>query len=219
MKKYVLFDLDGTLTDPALGITNGIMHMLKKTGREVPPREELYFFIGPPLIPSFMSVFGMTEEEAKQGLVYYREYFSEIGIFENEPYPGIKDALGKIRDAGLTVGVATSKPEEFAEKILVHFGLREYFDTVSGATMDEKRSTKADVIEYALGRMGASSENTVMVGDRHHDVDGAKAFGIPTVGVLWGYGSQKELEDAGAKWIVSSMDEMVSAIIGGCQDN
>lgn len=212
MAKYVLFDLDGTLTDPALGITNGIIHMLEKTGREVPPREKLYYFIGPPLIPSFKSVFGMTDDEAAEALLYYREYFSVTGLFENEPYEGISDALGRLRAAGLKLALATSKPEEFAERILVRFGLREYFDLVGGATMDEKRSTKADVIEYVLGRLDADPADTVMVGDRMHDVEGAAKFGIPTVGVLWGYGSREEFENCGAKWIVSTMDEMVVTI-------
>ena len=212
MIKYVLFDLDGTLTDPALGITNGIIHMLKKTGREVPPREELYFFIGPPLIPSFMSVYGMTEEEAKSALLDYREYFAEIGIFENEPYEGISEALGELKKEGFVIGTATSKPELFAEKILDHFDLRKYFDYVTGASMDEKRVTKADVIEDALGRMGASADETVMVGDRCHDVEGAKKFGISTIGVLWGYGSREELSDAGADRIASTVGEMTGII-------
>ena len=213
MSKFVLFDLDGTLTDPALGITNGIIHMLKKTGRKVPPREELYFFIGPPLIPTFKQVYGMTDEEAQSALADYREYFAEIGIFENEPYPKIADALAKLKKAGCVIGTATSKPEVFAEKILVHFGLREYFDCVTGASMDEKRVAKADVIEDALARMGATPEETIMVGDRFHDVEGANQFGMRTVGVLWGYGSRKELEEAGAKWTVSTMDEMTDVIL------
>ena len=212
MAKYVLFDLDGTLTDPALGITNGIIHMLEKTGREVPPREKLYYFIGPPLIPSFKSVFGMTDVEAQKALLYYREYFSVTGLYENEPYEGIADALGRLKSDGFKLALATSKPEEFAEKILVRFGLREYFDIVGGATMDEKRSTKADVIGYVLGMLGADPADAVMVGDRMHDVEGAKKFGIPTVGVLWGYGSREEFENCGAEWIAGTMDEMVSII-------
>lgn len=212
MAKYVLFDLDGTLTDPALGITNGIIHMLEKTGREVPPREKLYYFIGPPLIPSFKSVFGMTDDEAAEALAYYREYFSVTGLFENEPYDGIADALGRIRSAGMTLALATSKPEVFAERILERFELKEYFDVIGGATMDEKRSTKADVIEYVLDKLGASPEETVMVGDRLHDVEGAAKFGIPTVGVLWGYGSREEFEECGARWIAATMDEMVDII-------
>ena len=213
MASYVLFDLDGTLTDPALGITNSIMHMLRRTGRDIPPREELYCFIGPPLVPTFKKVFGMTDEEGAEALVLYREHFATKGLYENEPYEGIADALARIRASGKKLALATSKPEEFAEKILVHFGLREYFDVVGGASMDEKRVSKSDVIEYVLDKAGAKAEDAVMVGDRLHDVEGAAKFGIPTVGVLWGYGSREELEQAGAKWIARTMDDMVNAII------
>lgn len=213
MARYVLFDLDGTLTDPALGITNSIIHMLQKTGREVPPREELYCFIGPPLVPTFKKFFGMSDEEADEALLIYREYFAAKGLFENEPYKGIAEALGELRAAGKKIALATSKPEEFAKEILVHFGLFEYFDFVGGASMDEKRVAKADVIGYVLGETGADPSDAVMVGDRLHDVEGAAKFGIPTVGVLWGYGSREELERAGAKWLASDMDEMVDIII------
>lgn len=215
MAQFVLFDLDGTLTDPALGITNSIIHMLRKTGRDVPPRDELYCFIGPPLVPMFRSYFSMNDDEAAEALKLYREHFSTRGLFENEPYSGIADALGKIKAAGKTIGLATSKPEKFAEQILEHFDLAEYFDCVGGASMDESRSKKSDVIKYVLDRMGASAANTVMVGDRLHDVQGAAEFGIPTVGVTWGYGSRAELEEAGAKWIADTMDEMVKAIVRG----
>lgn len=212
MAKFILFDLDGTLTDPALGITNGIIHMLEKTGREIPPREELYYFIGPPIVPAFKSVYGMDDDEAARALALYREYFSVTGLFENEPYPGIADALERIAAEGKTLALATSKPERFAEQILEHFDLRRYFDFVGGASMDETRSRKSDVIRYALDSIGASAADTVMVGDRLHDVEGAREFGIPTIGVTWGYGSREELRDAGAKWIVDTMDELVDTI-------
>ena len=212
MALNILFDLDGTLTDPAEGITNGIKYMLEKKGLPVPPTEELYQFIGPPLVPSFMSVFGMTEEEAKDGVRLYREYYAPTGLFENHPYEGIGEALGKLRDLGFVIGLATSKPEEFAYKILERFGLIGYFDKVSGASLTENRTEKAQVIAYALERMGAEAKDTIMVGDRKHDVLGAKEFGIPTVGVLWGYGSDEELKEAGAVRTVSTMDEMVAVL-------
>ena len=135
MVKYVLFDLDGTLTDPALGITNSIMHALYKMGREIPPRESLYSFIGPPLIPAFMNFLGMSEEEAKTALGYYREYFSDRGLFENTPYDGIADSLAEIKSRGYRLAVATSKPELFAARIAERFGLAEYFDFICGATL------------------------------------------------------------------------------------
>lgn len=212
MIKYVLFDLDGTLTDPALGITNSIMHALSKMGREIPPRESLYCFIGPPLIPAFMRFLGMSEEEAKRALVYYREYFSERGLFENTPYDGIAGALSELKSRGYRLTVATSKPEVFAVRIAEKFGLDTYFECICGATLDETRTKKADVIEYALGQLGAVAEECIMIGDRHHDVDGARALGMKSIGVLWGYGSRDELTEAGADAIAEAVADVVDLV-------
>ena len=214
MRDIILFDLDGTLTDPALGITNSILHALGKMGRDLPPRESLYRFIGPPLVPAFQEFLGMTEEEANRALVLYREYFSVHGLFENTPYDGIDAALDQLKEAGCTLVLATSKPEKFAVRILEHFGLARYFTKICGASMDEKRNTKDAVIGYALDLLGnPDGSRVVMVGDRHHDVQGAAVLGIPTVGVLWGYGSRAELEDAGAETIAADMDEMVKVLL------
>ena len=210
--KYILFDLDGTLTDPSLGITNSIMYALDKMGREIPPRESLYCFIGPPLLPAFRSFLGMTEEESHTALKFYREYFADRGIFENRPYDGIANVLSEIKSSGATLCLATSKPEEFAVKILEHFGLMQYFDIVCGASMDEKRSTKADIIRYAMDKIRADKSDMIMVGDRHHDVEGAAECGLETIGVLWGFGSREELEGAGAKYIVSTPAELSELI-------
>ena len=212
MIKYVLFDLDGTLTDPALGITNSIMHALSKMGREIPPRESLYCFIGPPLIPAFMRFLGMSEEEAKRALVYYREYFSERGLFENTPYDGIAGALSELKSRGYRLTVATSKPEVFAVRIAEKFGLDTYFECICGATLDETRTKKADVIEYALGQLGAVAEECIMIGDRHHDVDGARALGMKSIGVRWGYGSRDELTEAGADAIAEAVADVVDLV-------
>lgn len=212
MIKYVLFDLDGTLTDPALGITNSIMHALSKMGREIPPRESLYCFIGPPLIPAFMSFLGMDEEEAKRALLYYREYFAERGLFENTPYEGIADVLAELKSRGYRLAVATSKPEVFATRIAEKFGLDTYFECICGATLDETRTKKADVIEYALGQLVAVAEECIMIGDRHHDVDGAKTFGMKSIGVLWGYGSHGELTEAGADAIAEAVADVADLV-------
>lgn len=214
MYQYALFDLDGTLTDPAMGITNSIMHALTKMEREIPPRESLYRFIGPPLVPAFREFLGMTEEEANRALVLYREYFSVTGLFENTPYDGIDASLARLKEAGYTLVLATSKPEKFAERILEHFDLARYFTKICGASLDEKRNTKDAVIGYALEQLGHPAiSRTVMVGDRHHDVQGAAVFGIPTVGVLWGYGSREELTDAGAETVVSDLAEMTAYLL------
>ena len=212
MLEYVFFDLDGTLTDPALGITNCIMYALDKMGREIPPRESLYCFIGPPLLYAFQKYFGMTEDEAREAIRLYRERFSTVGLFENTPYDGIVDALRQTRDMGKKLCVATSKPEEFAVRILEHFDLAQYFDMICGASMDENRSTKDAVIRYALDKTGCAPRNVLMIGDRHHDIDGAAVHGIDAMGVLWGYGSREEFEASGAKYIVSDMDEMLRII-------
>lgn len=214
MRDIIFFDLDGTLTDPAMGITNSILHALSEMGRDLPPRESLYRFIGPPLVPAFQEFLGMTEDEAQRALLFYREYFSVTGLFENRVYDGIADALKTLRAAGCTLVLATSKPEVFAARILEHFGLAEDFTLICGASMDKSRNTKDAVIGYALETLGNPAiDRVIMVGDRHHDVHGAAKFGIPTVGVLWGYGSQDELTDAGAVQTVSDVAEMTAVLI------
>ena len=213
MYRFALFDLDGTLTDPSLGITNSIMHALAKMGRTIPPREELYCFIGPPLVPAFQEFTGMTPEEAEQAVVFYREYFSVDGLFENTPYDGIEAVLAKLREHGVTLAVATSKPEQFAVRILEHFGLAPYFTVVCGATMDSSRSKKGDVIAYTLGQLGITDKSSVlMIGDRHHDIEGAKENGLASAGVLWGFGDEAELKTAGADAIAHDMDELVKIV-------
>ena len=196
--KNVLFDLDGTLTDPAEGITNALMHAQRRLGRAVSRREDLYVFIGPPLIEMFMSEWGLTRAESQQALLYYREYFTDRGIFENVPYEGIEGCLADLKAAGLKLYVATSKPEPLSLRILEHFDLLPYFEAVAGSTMDEQRTKKGEVIAYALQTFGLDPAETVMVGDREHDVIGARENGLNCIGVLYGYGSRAELTAAGA---------------------
>lgn len=213
MERYVLFDLDGTLTDPGEGITNCVGYALRKFGVEPRSREELYPYIGPPLVPSFEKYHGLTHEQAQQALLYYRERFSTVGMFENKPYPGIAKLLERLRGDGYHLMVATSKPEEFTVQILDHFGLAQYFDFVGGNTLQESRPTKADVIRYVMEQNpGITADNALMVGDRHHDVDGATACGLRTVGVLYGYGDRAELEQAGAYAIAADLAQLESVI-------
>ena len=177
MYQYILFDLDGTLTDPGLGITNSVAYALKKMGIPVPERSELYKFIGPPLLDSFSQFFGLSREESEQAVTFYREYFRRKGIFENQVYPGIPELLAKLQESGRTLILATSKPEEFALRILEHFGLKTYFSFVAGATMDSSRCAKVDVIRYALENCGITDLSAaVMIGDREYDVIGWRTF-------------------------------------------
>lgn len=208
MFKTILFDLDGTLTDPAEGITNSVAYALEKYGIKVEDRKSLYTFIGPPLNDSFMKYYGFSAEKAMDAIMVYREYFREKGIFENEVYDGIPELLARIKETGRKIVLATSKPEEFAVRILEHFDLMKYFDVVAGASMDEKRNKKGDVIKYAMEKGGFTAEEAVMIGDREHDIYGAKENGLMSIGVLFGFGSEDELKQAGADYIAASVEEI-----------
>lgn len=206
----ILFDLDGTLTDPGLGITNSVMYALRRFGIDVPPREQLYSFIGPPLDESFMRYFDMSQEQALEAIEVYREYFSTKGLLENKVYDGIAELLRFLKSEGKQLLVATSKPEVFSVRILEHFDLAKYFDVISGALLHPPKGYgKADVIRDALKRACVSDLNgVIMVGDRKHDIIGAHAAGIPAIGVLYGYGDREEHESCGADHIVKTVLEL-----------
>lgn len=212
----ILFDLDGTLTDPAEGITNSIVHSLTYYGISVADNRELYDFIGPPLHESYMRKFGMDEKTAFEAIEHYREYFGMKGLLENEVYDGIDQMLRQLHAAGKKLLVATSKPEVFSVRILEHFGLAKYFKVICGAPLHPpKNYGKADVIREALERAGITDlHNIVMVGDRKHDIIGAHNVGIPAVGVLYGYGDREEHEDCRADYIVSSVSELAELLKG-----
>ena len=214
MYDVIFFDLDGTLTDSSPGITNSVMYALRRFGIAVENRESLYPFIGPPLLDSFQRFFGFTEEQARQAIVYYREYFSAGGLFENAVYPGVPEMLGRLQSAGRRLWIATSKPEEFARRIMEHFSLDCYFEGVCGAGMDGTRTRKDEVLRYALGLSGADPARSLMVGDREHDVFGASACGLDCLGVLYGYGSREELNAAGAKYIAAGVGDVAELILG-----
>ena len=214
MTDYLFFDLDGTLTDPFRGISNSILHALDRMGREKPERAFLRRFIGPPLVPAFREYLGMTAEEAEEALGYYREYFSVTGLFENEVYPGIPEALRALRGSGFVLCVATSKPEPFARRILEHFSLAEHFAEICSATLDGVRGTKAQVLRELSDRLHAEEGSRfIMIGDRLHDAEGAREVGIETVGVLWGYGSREELTGAGCVLLAERPEEL-SELLG-----
>jgi phosphoglycolate phosphatase len=205
---YVFFDLDGTLTDPGVGITNAVMYALKRFGIEVKNRQTLYSFIGPPLLDSFREHYGFDETASRKALEYYREYFEDTGIFENRVYEGIPEMLDGLKKAGKKLVLATSKPEMYASRILDHFSLSRFFSFQAGSLPDEKRSRKSEVITFALECCKIDTPDTViMVGDRKYDVEGARVCGIRTLGVLYGYGGRKELEGAGADYIAETVGD------------
>ena len=209
MYQYIFFDLDGTLTDPGIGITNSVAYALKKWNIEVAERSELYKFIGPPLEESFRKYYGFSQEDALKAVDAYREYFSVKGLYENTIFEGTESVLQKIKESGRKVVLATSKPQEFAEIILKHFHIAGYFDHVAGATMDGTRNKKADVITYALELCGnPDKKQIVMVGDREHDIHGANANGLDSIGVLCGYGDREELANAGATYITDKIEDV-----------
>ncbi|MDM8298755.1 HAD family hydrolase [Enterocloster aldenensis] len=217
-KDYILFDLDGTLTDPKEGITKSVRHALNHYGIQVDDLDTLTPFIGPPLTDSYKKYYGFSDEQAWEGVLVYREYFSERGWHENKEYPGIKEMLGALKAAGRVLLVATSKPEEFARKILEHFGMAGYFDFIGGADMDETRVRKADVIRYVLEQYGLDTSREtlarcVMVGDREHDVLGARECGMDCVGVLYGYGDRQEMDGCRPAWTADTVDDLKDLLL------
>jgi len=211
MKKYttILFDLDGTLTDPKVGITKSVAYALKSFGIEVEELDSLCKFIGPPLKVSFKKYYGFSEQDCIKAIEKYREYFRETGMFENKVYPGIEKLLENLRQNGRKLFVATSKPTVFAIRILEHFNLLRYFDYVAGSELDGSRDSKSDVIKFVLQQNSVTNlTNVVMIGDREHDVIGAKENNIDVIGVLYGYGDREELEKSGATYIVETIEEL-----------
>ena len=211
--KTAIFDLDGTITDSGPGIMNAIRYAVKKRGLPDVPEEVLRSFIGPPLKEQFRSVFGLSDDEGTIMVATYREYYGEKGIFENRVYDGVPEVFQKLQEAGVRILMATSKPEKYAKQIAEHFGFAKYFDFIGGACMDGRRTDKHDVIEYVIDSCKVCRENTVMIGDRRHDMIGASKAGIRSIGVLYGYGSREELERAGADMIAVTPDDISKLIL------
>ena len=211
---YILFDLDGTLTDSGLGITNSVRHALEKAGQPVPSQSVLESYIGPPLFESFMEISYLTAEQAAQAVIDYRETYQVTGIFENVLYDGIKEVLAELADAGKKIILATSKPEPYARQILDHFGITAYFDGIFGASMDGKLVDKADIIALAIAANAPdlTLDNAVMVGDRFYDIAGAKKNKLPSIGVTYGFGNKEELTSAGADFIAATPSEILAYI-------
>ena len=207
----ILFDLDGTLTDSAEGIINSVVYALERMGIPYTDKRELRRFVGPPLQDAFRDYYGLSEDGVTNAVQTFREYFTEKGIYENAVYDGVPEMLDALQKAGHTLAVATSKPEAFAEQILAYFGLSKYFTVVAGASMGG--TSKPIVIRKALQKLCTEpSDRVLMIGDREHDVLGAKDVGLPSLGVLYGYGSEAELREAGADFIARTPQEIPQLI-------
>ena len=206
MAKNILFDLDGTLTDSGEGIMNCAELALRHFGLPVPAREQMRVFVGPPLGETLLK-FGVQPDDVEEAIRVFRSRYTTVGKFENIPYPGVENLLSQLKGQGHKLYIATSKPEHMAVEILEHFGLAKYFDRICGATLDNSRSKKADVIAYLLAETGSCGD-AIMVGDTDYDVIGAKAHGMSAVGVSWGYGLVKDMVAAGAVAIAHSMEEL-----------
>lgn len=209
----VLFDLDGTIVDSAPGITSSLAYTFEAMGLPVPSPAKLLEWVGPPIMDSFRDLAGFDPLTSARALAIYREHYILTGVFDAESYPGVPDVLRAIHDSGLPLSLATSKPESTARLILEHYDLANYFDEFTGASEDEVRSAKADVVDEALRRLrvrGADLSRPVMVGDRHHDVVGAAAHEVPTIFVSWGYGAPGET--VGTVAIVDTAAELLAVL-------
>ncbi len=214
--RYILFDLDGTLVDSGPGILGGIRYMLDRFGLREDDPERLRAFIGPPIVDSLVQRYGFTREDGLRALGYYREYYSETGVFQAKAYPGVREMLARLKDAGRTLSLATNKPEYYAEIILKNEDLARYFDFVGGTTLDQKRTQKPEVIRHVIASLRIPDRAQVlMVGDRDNDVLGAAQAGVDCLGILYGgYGTRKELETAGADGIAETPARIADMILG-----
>jgi phosphoglycolate phosphatase len=214
MYNYVLWDLDGTITKPEEGIFNSIEYAAFAFGLPEPKRSDLYTFIGPPLQYSFENFFNVDKEDGAKLVALYREYYSDKGIYECEVYSGISSALKQLKAAGKTIALATSKPEKYARQLLNYFGLEKYFDVIVGADMTPQSAEKSLIVARALKECGAAKSQAIMVGDRKHDIIGAKKNDIDSIGVLYGYGNKEEFETFGATHIAQTPQDVVDVVLG-----
>ena len=217
MNKYkiILFDLDGTLSDPKVGITKSVEYALQKMQIQESNIDELECFIGPPLQDSFAEYYNFDEEDKQKAIDYYRERFKEVGMYENELYSNIPNLLKSLNDLNYRLVVATSKPTVFSEEILRHFNIDHYFDLVVGSNLDGTRTAKTDIIQYIIDKYnGHKLEDFIMIGDKKHDIIGANNNGIDSIGVTYGYGSYEELSQSNPTYIVESVDQLKDILIG-----
>lgn len=211
MQKYkvILFDLDGTISDPKIGITKSVQYALEKMGIHESNIDQLEPFIGPPLQVSFKEYYGFTDDATTQAIAYYRERFKQLGMFENVLYHGIPELLEKLKSQGYLLAIATSKPTVFAEEILQHFHIKQIFDVIVGSHLDGTRSAKGEIIKFVMQNFRQySAEQMIMIGDRKHDIIGANENHIHSIGVTYGYGSSDELQLAGSTYIIDNINEL-----------
>ncbi len=213
--EFILFDLDGTLTDSGPGILNCLEYALEDQGIPIPERDQMRPLLGPPLVDTFRDVFGMNDQQIARAIDKYRERYHDIGLFENCVYEGVPELLAELQSAGLRMATATSKPEYSATRILQHFELDQYFEFIGAAALDGTRDSKSLVIKHTLDNTNTNptSHNMIMIGDRRHDVHGAREHGINTIGVLWGYGDAIELEDAGATDLATNTENLKNLLL------
>lgn len=212
MIKYLLFDLDGTITDPKEGITKCVQYALSKFDIEE-DCDNLLSFIGPPLTDSFIDFYGFDKQKAELAIKYYRERYAKIGLFENSAIDGIHEVLEKLKNSGYTLAVATSKPTCFAISICEKYDFSKYFDIIMGSELDGTRTKKSEIIYEVLKQLNAKPEEVVMIGDRKYDIIGAKEVGTASIGVRFGYAEDGELEKAGADFIVGTPNELLTCIL------
>ena len=206
--KNIIFDLDGTITDSKPGIVKGVQYALRCYGVDEPDLDKLTSFVGPPLYKSFMNYLGCSEDEAKEAVECYREYYAETGLYENALYDGIEAFLYALKEKGYRLLIASSKPRIYVKRILSYFRVMRYFDIVEGSELDSKRTDKAELLSYVLAKWDLKADECVMVGDRKHDILGAKANGMDSIAVGYGYGSEDELSKAGPTYFFPTIEEV-----------
>ena len=206
--KNIIFDLDGTITDSKPGIVKGVQYALRCYGVDEPDLDKLTSFVGPPLYHSFMDYLGCPEDEAKEVVECYREYYAETGLYENALYEGVEALLYALKEKGYRLLIASSKPRLYVKRILSYFRVMRYFDIVEGSELDSKRTDKAELLSYVLEKWNLKADECVMVGDRKHDILGAKANGMDSIAVGYGYGSEDELSKAGPTYFFSTIEEV-----------
>lgn len=206
---HILLDLDGTLTDPKVGILTSLQYALQELGEDVPRIEDLEWCIGPPLKDAFVEFFDdESDPRVEKGVAYFRERFGDVGLFENEVYEGIPEILEALVEQDHQLHLATSKPEVFARRILDHFDIADPFTSINGSELDGTRSEKKKLISYIINKQNIGKDKSIMIGDRKHDIIGAIGNEMPGIGVLWGYGSREELEQAGAEYLIESPQDL-----------
>ena len=214
MIKNIFFDLDGTINNSGIGIKKAIKYALKNFDIEIESEEFIKKYIGPPLLDCFMEFNGLSREDSEKALKYYRDYYNTIGKFEAEVYDGMIDLLKELKEKGVNLYVATSKPEDVMYEVLTHFNLLELFDAVYGASLDSTRNKKTAVIKYALETGGMERETSIMIGDHHHDVLGAKENGMKSVAVTYGYGDRLEIFNSNPDYTVSTVAQLRKLLLG-----